>query len=124
MSDYLYINPSFIKELCPNNNDVIIEILECFSENILDEVEQVQIAIDTLSNDKIKQAAHKVKTSFKMLGETKASSLCFELEHSQNISNQQRVVLFTQIKKLTHEITKEALKFISELQKNLVTKSV
>ena len=116
MNNYLHITPDAIKELCPNNHDVIIEILECFSQNILDEVEQVQIAIDTLSNDKIKQAAHKVKTSFKMLGEEKASSLCFELEHSQNMPLQQRVTLLTQIKTLTNEITKEALQLISELK--------
>ncbi len=116
MSQYNHINTNLIKGLCPNNYQVIIEVLECFVKNVEKEIEELNHAVTSSSQQSIKLTAHKVKTSFKMLGENEASAYCLQLEHSEVMENKDQVVLTQQIVNLNKTITAEVLLFIAELK--------
>lgn len=118
MSKYNYINTNAIKELCPNNMQVIIDVLACFVQEIEVDIEKIKEAVTSSSQQLIKLTSHKVKVSFKMLGEKNASTYCQQLEHSESMENKDQVVLIQQIVILNKIITAEVLLFIAELKES------
>lgn len=115
---YNYINTNVIKELCPSNHQVIIDVLECFVQEIDKDIEKIHNAVISSSQPSIKLTSHKVKISFKMLGENEASAYCLQLEHSEKMGHKEQLLLTQQIVNLNNTITAEVLLFIAELKES------
>lgn len=116
MPEYSHINTNIIRSLYPRNTQVIIDVLECFVQEIDKDIDDIQKAVTSSLQQSVKSTSHKVKISFKMLGENKAATYCQQLEHNEKMEIKDQLVLIQRLIRLNKVITAEVLLFISELK--------
>ncbi len=102
---------SFLRETFDNDNQIIKSVLEIFIKETPEDYQKLKLAINQQNKNKIKETAHKLKSSFKTIGLKNEVIILEKIEY-----NSKQEIEFIIFHKLYQELNQSYALIIEEIQ--------
>lgn len=95
-----------LKMLSGGDDVFVTESLKIFSRNIQADIDLMSSAIEKQNTNAVSRLAHKMKSSYLIVGATRAVNICDQLENNKETSGSQLELLLGELTEITNTILK------------------